>query len=314
MTHPCMVPLIAAMMLAAAPASAQITNGGFENPSDEPPMLGQWQYVAGAVRDTSMPHSGSFGANLENLSEVTNVNVQQQTAAGSIVPGTEYALSYWAQAEYGVSGIGQVQLAFLNAGGNILPGSPQFLSIPPSESYVEYEKNFMAPANAVALFLAVNSVTGAVIGASSHVYVDDVSFTAASSFAPADFNQDMFVDVLDFSVWKGAFGTTNEADADGDNDSDGADFLTWQRQFGSGPPVTAASTPVPEPATVMLLTLAAVGLFARHNGTAEKVPATRQRVTLVSNRPILTRAEIFKKSSVSRHSLRRAGNSSTWPA
>jgi hypothetical protein len=252
MTHQCMILVVAAMMLAAAPASAQITNGGFETPSDDPPMLGQWQYVAGAVRDPSMPHSGSFAANLENLSEVTNVNVQQQTAVGSIIPGTEYVLRYWAQAEYGVSGVGQVQLAFLNASGNILPGSPQFLNIPPSGSYVEHEQNFMAPPNAAALFLGVNSVTGAVTGGSSHVYVDDVSFTAGSSFAPADFNQDTFVDALDLSIWNSAFGMTDEADADGDDDSDGADFLTWQRLLGSTSSATVASAAVPEPATLVI--------------------------------------------------------------
>jgi hypothetical protein len=267
MTHRGMVPLIAAMMLASAPAAAQISNGGFENPSDDPPVLGQWQYVAGAIRDTSMPHSGSFAANLENFSEATNVNVQQQTAVGSIVPGTEYELSFWAQAEYGVSGVGQVQLAFLNANGNILPGSPQFFSIPASASYVEYEQNFMAPANSAALFLGVNSVTGAVMGASAHVYVDDVSFTAASSFAPAYFNQDTFVDEVDFSIWTGAFGVTNEADADGDNDSDGVDFLAWQLQFGSSTAAAVASVAVPEPASLVVFFTGLVAIFRRSRMT-----------------------------------------------
>jgi hypothetical protein len=255
------------MALAAAPALAQITNGGFENPSDEPPVLGQWQYVAGAVRDTSMPHSGSFAANLENLAEATNVNVQQQTAAGSIVPGTEYELSFWAQAQYGVSGIGQVQLAFLNAGGNILPGSPQFINIPPSASYVAYEQTFMAPENAAALFLGVNSVTGAVAGASAHVYVDDVSFTATSNFAPADFNQDTFVDEVDFSIWRGAFGATDEADADSDGDSDGADFLAWQREFGLPSSAAGAFVAVPEPASLIPVLMVVLAAFPRSRMT-----------------------------------------------
>lgn len=264
----CLVPLVAAVMLTAASASAQIANGGFENPSDDPPALGQWQYIAGAVRDASMPHSGSFAANLENLSEATNVNVFQQTAAGSIVPGTQYALRFWAQADYGVSGVGQVQLAFLNAGGNILPGSPQFLNIPPSASYVEYQHTFMAPVNAAAVFLGVNSVTGAVTGATSHVYVDDVSFAAESGFAPADFNQDTFVDALDFSIWKGAFGTTDGADADGDDDSDGADFLAWQRLFGSTSSATVASTAIPEPSGWILFVTGLLAIRRRSRPTA----------------------------------------------
>jgi hypothetical protein len=239
--------LVAALMLAARPSVAQINNGGFENPSDIPPALGQWQYVAGAIRDSTKPRSGSFAANLDNLAEVTNANVQQQTAVGSIVPGTEYALSFWAQANYGASGIGQVQLAFLNSALNILSGSPQFINIPPSANYVSYGQNFTAPANASALFLGFNAVTGAVMGATSHVYIDDVSFAATSGFAPADFNHDTKVDGLDLAVWKGAFGSTTDANADGDADSDGNDFLLWQRSVLA----PAAPTAVPEPGSFL---------------------------------------------------------------
>jgi len=157
-------------------SAAIINNGGFENPSIVPPVPGEWMYVTGAVRDTTNPRSGSFAANLNNVSQAANANVQQQSATGSVTPGTVYTLSYFAQAAYGPSGIGQVQIAFLNSGGGILPGSPQFSNIPSSAAYVGYTQNFTAPANASAIFLGFNSVTGAVVNASSHVYVDDVSF------------------------------------------------------------------------------------------------------------------------------------------
>jgi hypothetical protein len=52
-------------------------------------------------------------------------------------------------------------------------------------------------------------------------------------------------------------------DADGDQDVDGADFLVWQRQLGGGPPATAASTAVPEPATMVLLILGSACLCGR---------------------------------------------------
>jgi hypothetical protein len=105
-----------------------------------------------------------------------------------------------------------------------------------------------------------------VIGATSHVYVDDVSFTAASSFAPADFNQDAFVDVLDLLAWKGAFGITDAADADGDNDTDGADFLTWQREWEPTSSGAFASASVPEPTPIGFFT-GLIAVFRRSRKT-----------------------------------------------
>ena len=47
----------------------------------------------------------------------------------------------------------------------------------------------------------------------------------------ADFNQDQFTDELDLVAWQAAFGLNRSGDADHDGDSDGRDFLVWQRQF-----------------------------------------------------------------------------------
>jgi hypothetical protein len=246
--------------LTAADASAQVANGGFESPSDEPPALGQWQYIGGALRETSNPHSGAYAARLENLSEAANVHVFQQTEAGTVTAGTQYELSFWAQAEYGVSGIGQVQLSFLNADGNLLPGSPQFFNIPTSAAYASYSQNLVAPENASALYLGFNSVTGAVAGATSLLVIDDVLFGSSSGFAPADFNQDSFVNGLDLAAWTGAFGLSDAADADNDNDSDGADFLVWQRSMASAVEIAVAH--VPEPCS-LALAVGAAGLFGK---------------------------------------------------
>ena len=160
-------------------ASAQVTNGGFELPSSAPPAAGEWQYNGGAVRDGTNPHTGSFEANLDNQSAAINVNVFQQTATGTVTPGTIYTLSFWAQASYGVAGEGQTQISFLNSTGGVLPGSPQFTQIPASAGYVKYTQTYTAPANASAAYVGFNAVTGAVTGASSHVYVDDVAFAPA---------------------------------------------------------------------------------------------------------------------------------------
>jgi probable HAF family extracellular repeat protein len=79
-----------------------------------------------------------------------------------------------------------------------------------------------------------------------------------------NFNGDAVVDGVDLDLWSGGFGAASGADladgdADGDGDVDGADFLVWQRQVGS-PSVVSTSAAVPEPATWMLIVLAAAGI------------------------------------------------------
>jgi hypothetical protein len=78
---------------------------------------------------------------------------------------------------------------------------------------------------------------------------------------PGDFNHDGAVDAADLAQWQGDFGLNGESDADNDGDSDGADFLAWQRQLTAAPGVSANfNAPTPEPATSMLVIVAAVGL------------------------------------------------------
>jgi hypothetical protein len=71
----------------------------------------------------------------------------------------------------------------------------------------------------------------------------------------ADFNGDGRVDELDLARWKESFGVDQLADASGDDVTDGADFLVWQRQFSGAWSSSAAS--VPEPASLVLLVAAA---------------------------------------------------------
>jgi len=79
----------------------------------------------------------------------------------------------------------------------------------------------------------------------------------------ADFDGDGDVDEDDLTQWEGDFGVNADSDADGDGDSDGADLLVWQRQLGSGVPLSSSATGVPEPATVTLLATLALVMLAR---------------------------------------------------
>ena len=68
---------------------------------------------------------------------------------------------------------------------------------------------------------------------------------------PADFDSSGTVDQLDLDSWNQSYASNNMADADIDGDSDGIDFLVWQRQLGQQYPLAAIA--VPEPSTWSLL-------------------------------------------------------------
>lgn len=67
-----------------------------------------------------------------------------------------------------------------------------------------------------------------------------------------DFNRDGTVDRLDLEQWKNDFGPGDGSDADFDGDSDGIDFLFWQK-FYEGPP-SLEGLAVPEPLSGVILT------------------------------------------------------------
>jgi uncharacterized protein YjbI with pentapeptide repeats len=91
------------------------------------------------------------------------------------------------------------------------------------------------------------------------------SFSDAFRYTlPGDFNSDGIVDAADLAHWQGDFGQNADSDADNDHDSDGADFLAWQRQFNGAPPALNTADPVPEPAA-LLLALAALAIVSRRH-------------------------------------------------
>lgn len=80
-------------------------------------------------------------------------------------------------------------------------------------------------------------------------YIDNIRVGMLPPPVDADFNNDGFVNDVDLGIWKGAFGSAPDGDANGDLVTDGADFLVWQRQYT--PPVGPFSA-VPEPTTLSL--------------------------------------------------------------
>jgi hypothetical protein len=105
-------------------------------------------------------------------------------------------------------------------------------------------------------------------------YVDDVSVVLNPVIVTpptnnADFNGDNVVDGADFLIWQKGFGTGNNlasGDANGDLAVDGLDLGVWKTQFGTDPtPAVIAVGAVPEPTTLALagLAMVAAGLAAR---------------------------------------------------
>jgi len=86
----------------------------------------------------------------------------------------------------------------------------------------------------------------------------------------ADFNNDNRVNGADLALWRSNFGPNAMADADGDNDSDGADFLALQRQLGSAG-AAAAVAAVPEPAAGLMCVLAVAGVLGVRQRRSNRV-------------------------------------------
>lgn len=83
-----------------------------------------------------------------------------------------------------------------------------------------------------------------------------------------DYNDDGLVNLADYTVWRdnlSQVGANHPADSNGNGVVDTGDYTVWQSEFGGGTPagVNVANTNVPEPATVVLLLFAMVGVVGR---------------------------------------------------
>lgn len=99
--------------------------------------------------------------------------------------------------------------------------------------------------------------------ADANIYIDDVfhEIRPQQTPLPGDFNGDRLVNKDDLIFWKHSQNRHAGGDADGDGDTDGADFLAWQRNVGASGAAMPAGAPVPEPASIALA-IAAAALIA----------------------------------------------------
>lgn len=83
-----------------------------------------------------------------------------------------------------------------------------------------------------------------------------------------DFDEDADVDGSDLATWQTAYGAGAGADATGDSQSAGGDFLIWQQQLGVDLSVPAPVGAVPEPATWALAATMALVVSGRRRWRA----------------------------------------------
>lgn len=85
--------------------------------------------------------------------------------------------------------------------------------------------------------------------------------------SPVDFDRDGRFDADDLPIWSSGYGMNAAGDADGDGDTDGRDFLIWQRQASAQTTnIASINVTVPEPGcALMLLSLLPAVLYREKN-------------------------------------------------
>jgi hypothetical protein len=92
----------------------------------------------------------------------------------------------------------------------------------------------------------------------------------AAARLPGDFNGDEAVDGADFLAWQRSFGSTTDLAADGSLNGtvDADDLAIWKQNFGRTWPEGGGVTAIPEPATAALLTWSVLALRPRQRGSS----------------------------------------------
>lgn len=174
--------------------------------------------------------------------------------------------------------IGQALVKFNVAGGQVQSGIPFGAPLPyPSDVLIGQDGNILVSGlgndNPGDPFYGPETFPGSITRFNAIMF-------GSAPFLVGDANHNAVVDGADLAVWQATYGTPfnqmANADLDGDFDTDGRDFLLWQRGFGNagvaGPFQATAMAryvpaaeiaPVPEPAAATLLLLVAAVFAVR---------------------------------------------------
>ncbi|MDB6068001.1 MAG: hypothetical protein JWR26_4209 [Pedosphaera sp.] len=167
-------------------AQTSVVNGGFESGFGGVDAIWTQAGTQPPPRTTADAHSGSYCMDLS----VTNVDLTANTSeidqntfnsgGGAVTPGESYTFSFWAkQISSGVSYVQFYKVSFLDTNGAIVldPGFTMFNGGNGVWSQIT-RTNLVAPANAVSTYIQIYTATGAVMGGSGEVLIDDVTLAA----------------------------------------------------------------------------------------------------------------------------------------
>lgn len=182
---------------------------------------------------------------------------------GEIVEGSLSAFVRSSDSITGTSNWSQMKIEFYSDYGASY-GSADFLGelstivadgSTPNDSWQQAELGGVVPTGAVEARLVLEFLQPS--AQSGAVHIDGVTFGVAGPFTPGDFNRDGQVNSTDLEAWTASYGINALADADADGDTDGRDFLIWQRNFGAGL-INVSHLSIPEPSGHALCWLAGV--------------------------------------------------------
>lgn len=192
-----------------------VRNGGFEAgagaDADDWMLLAfpAGSSTATSTRTSTLPYNGAWHLSLSVVGAANGGPAalgQQETPAGSVVPGNTYDLTVQARrvGAMGVSVVAQLNMQWLNSSGGVVGGTG-FIDIGNSltETYAEFGvSNAVAPAGADRALVLLRLAGGAIAGSTAEVLFDDVALTTSGA-APAGENA---VDGDAVTAWSSAAG------------------------------------------------------------------------------------------------------------
>lgn len=256
---------------AAEPPPIVLTNAGFEHDGGG---LGGWSVFGNTLPENPnvQVHNEAVQGGANALKLFGQFNGQENysgvsqgitVAPGDRVEATAHTLIRSQDSIAGTSNQALLKIEFYNDfGGQYGTGEMvgEFVDViadgqSTEDQWAAHELSAVAPAGAVeARLVLLFRQPGFDAGA---VHVDEISFRNLDLATPADADGDGDVDGRDFMSWQRGAGDFNF-----DQQSDGADLALWQAQFGNlAPLVGATGVTVAEPSCVALAVAALLGIY-----------------------------------------------------
>lgn len=169
-----------AALLALAVAGSAFANA-LDNPGFETGDLTAWQSLGGnasatisVVSDNGPSAAGSHCAYMANFGEAVGLTLKQTTLPGTAIGGLVTWTFDLKLGQAGLGGVFFVQVFAEQSGVGIVGGSGLLGNYTPN-GWQTFTGSFMAPAGTDFLTIQFMANTGAVVGGSSTMYVDNVS-------------------------------------------------------------------------------------------------------------------------------------------